>query len=350
MKNVFAVVLSLLLLISVSNAKDEVSVKKITDKSASFIIKTDTKRTILVLHSANETPLNPNEVKESSLMQETVDINEIKPIKNKYYVVFDGAQSLIPITIKGLLPKNKYTLSIYKSKDKDYDISQHNFSTLAEEPTKQASGIAFRQPTETNMELVWVNGNGENRIVVASKGKSIAQLPQDGKWVPANPKFGAPESKIGENAYVVYAGPKNECKVENLEPATIYSFQVFEYNGSSESVNYITTNLSGNPRWKMTAIPTPKMLPAKNIHEIGCVLAWEGSPNVLKYILDIAYDEKFTRFAELYENADVGDITEIEVLDLDPNEDWYVRVRALGDGSQSDYSKPLVIKKGDRKK
>ena len=348
MKTIVVYLLSFMLLFNYSFAKNEILTKKISDKSASFVINTDTKRTVVVLHPASDAAISAKEIKQSSIMQESVDISEIKPFKGNYCIVFDGMQSVIPITLKGLQAKTQYILSVYKPDTKDEVLAQHKFSTLAEEPIKQASGIAFRQPTETSIELIWVNGNGEKRIVIASKGKSVVSQPEDGKTYSSNSKFGSNESKIGDNAFVVYSGTKNECKVENLEPSTIYSFQVFELNGSGESTNYLTSTLFGNPRWKMTAIPAPELLPAKNVHEIGCVLSWKGSPNVQKYILDIAYDEGFTRFAEFYENADIGDITEIEVIDLNPNENWFVRVKAIGEGSQSEYSNILKVKKGDK--
>ncbi len=348
MEKTIVYLLSLLLLINYSFAKNEILTKKISEKSASFVINTDNKRTVVVLHPASDAAINAKDLKQGSIMQESVDISEIKPFKGNYYIVFDGMQSVIPITLKGLQAKTQYMLSIYKPDAKEDVSTQHKFSTLAEEPTKQASGIAFRQPGESSIELIWVNGNGEKRIVVASKGKSIGGMPEDGNEYNSNSKFGSSDSKINDNAFVVYAGTKNECKVENLEPSTVYSFQVFEYNGSGEATNYITSALSGNPRWKMTAIPAPDLFPAKNVHENGCILSWIGSPNIQKYILDIAYDEKFTRFAEYYENADVGDITEIEVIDLDPNENWFVRVKAIGEGTQSEYSKTLKVKKGEK--
>lgn len=346
--------LSILLLIisiafNLTYAKNEINVKKINEHSASFIINTDAKRTILILHPASDSPLELSELKQSNLMQESIDIAQLKPISKQYYVVFDGMQNVIPITIKGLQSKSNYTLSLYKPESNKASTNQYQFTTLAEEPKKPASGIAFRQPTETSIEMVWTNGDGEKRIVIASKGKSIAKMPNDGDYFQANSKFGSVESKIDDNAYVVYSGVRNECKVENLDPATIYCFQVIELNGDGKSANYLTSTSATNPRWKMTAIPAPVLYPAKQVHENGCILSWKGSPNVQKYILDIAYDEKFTRFAELYENADVGDITEIEVLDLDPSQDWYVRVKALGEGSQSEYSKTLKVeKKGEK--
>lgn len=349
MKKLSILLLIITLAFNITYAKNEINVKKINERSASFIVNTDSKRSVLVLQPASDSPLEFKEIKQTSLMQETVDLSQIKPISKQYYVVFDGVQNVIPITVKGLQPKTDYVLTLYKPEGEKVNTNQYKFTTLAEEPKKSASGIAFRQPTETSIELVWTNGDGEKRIVVASKGKTVAKIPADGESYSANSKFGSAESILAENAYVVYSGVRNECKVENLEPATIYSFQVIELNGEGKSTNYLVSTSATNPRWKMTAIPAPVLLPAKNVHEIGCVLSWKGSPNVQKYILDIAYDEKFTRFAELYENADVGDITEIEVLDLDPTQDWFVRVKAIGEGSQSEYSKTLKVEKKERK-
>ncbi len=326
------------------SAKNEIVVKKLGESSASFIVNSDNNRTLLVLYPTTEMLPPLEKVAKQELPKESVDISNLKPIKNNAYIVFDGVQSTIPLTLKGLKPNSGYFLSLVKPEDSKFTPISLEFATIAPEPKKQSRGIAFRQPTENSVELLWANGDGENRIVVVTKGRTQVEPPLDGKEYKASPKFGAAESKIGNASFVVYSGVKGECKVENLAPATVYTFQVFEVNGKGKSSNYLTESASANPRIKMTAIPAPQMLPAKEVSETGCIIAWKGSEGVEKYVLDIAYDENFTRFADTYENSDIGKIEEIEVVELDPNENWYVRVKAYGEGTESQYSKTLKIK------
>lgn len=343
MKKIIFVFMLLICTSTLFSAKNEIIVKKLGENSASFIVNSDESRTLLVLYPATEMLPTLEKIAKQELATESIDISNLKSIKNNAYIVFDGVQSSIPLTIKGLKSNSAYFLSIVKPADSKFKPVSIEFSTVAPEPKKQTKGIAFRQPTENSIELVFSNGDGESRLVVASKGKSDVEVPVDGNEYKASAKFGSAESKIG-NSFVVYSGNKSECKVENLDAATVYNFQVFEFNGKGKSANYLASKEAGNPRNKMTAIPAPKMLPAKEVTESGCIIAWKGYETIEKYTIDIAYDENFTRFADTYENADVGNIEEIEVVELDPKENWYVRVKAYGEGTESRYSETLKIK------
>ncbi len=344
MKNI-AFLLAFLLLSGCANAENnKIQVKKLGETSASFIINSDDTRTVLVLYPTSEMLPEFDASAKFDVQTESVDLAQLKPIKNNAYVVFDGVQSMIPLTIKGLNANSGYYLTMLKPNQKNFKKIDFEFATIAPEPTKQAGSIAFRQPTENSIELLWTNGNGEGRIVIVSEGQNKPELPQDGIFYEPSQKFGDPKAKIGEHTYVVFAGKKNDLKVEGLKPATNYHFQVIEFNGSGKSVNYLTDLATGNPRNKMTTIPPPKVLPAADVHDIGFTARWEGFDGVEKYIIDIAYDEDFTKFAETYEGADVGDITEIEVIDLDKRSNWFFRVRAVGEGTVSPYSETLKVK------
>jgi len=344
MKNI-AFLLVFLLLSGFANAENnKIQVKSLGENSVSFIINSDVSRTLLVIYPTTEMLPDFDAAGKFEVKTESINLLNLKPIKNNAYVVFDGVQSLIPITIKGLNHNSGYFITMLKPDNKNFKKINFEFATLASEPTKQAGNIAFRQPTENAIELIWTNGNGEGRIVVVSEGKNKPELPKDGTPYVANAKFGDPKSKIGKHTFVVFSGKKNDMKVDGLKPATNYIFQVFEFNGENKSVNYLTDLTTGNPRNKMTIIPPPKVLPVADVHEIGFTARWEGIEGVEKYVIDIAYDEQFTKFADTYEGADVGDITEIEVIDLDTKSNWFFRVRAFGEGTVSHYSETLKVK------
>lgn len=329
--------------VNLNASNNAVNIKKLGETSASFVVNSDKSRTVLVLYPTTEMLPQLDLSKKLNLTTESVDLSKMKPIKNNVYVVFDGVQSAIPLTIKGLKASSGYMLTMLKPEVKDFKQIDVEFATVAPEPKSQAKGLAFRQPTENAIGLLWANGDGEGRILVVSKGDKKIELPQDGKEYKPG-KFGEASAKIGEHSYVVFSGKKNEFKIENLEAATMYNFQLFEFNGTGKSTNYLTESNSGSARSKMTAIPAPEVLPAKDVHEIGFTASWKSKGKVEKYLIDIAYDEAFTKFAETYENADVGNIEEIEVIDLDKNKPWFFRVRALGDGTMSPNSKTLKVK------
>ncbi len=336
---IFAMLFNTLLL---SAADYEIAPKKIGETSASFIVKSDDSRTILLLYPSTEMAPNVDFSKANDISKESVDLSNLKAVKNNAYVVFDGTSTIIPITIKSLKANSGYFLTMMKPSVKNFKPITYEFSTVAPEPKAQAKGIAFKQPTENTISLIWTKGDGAARIVVASKSVAKIDPPQEGLEYKSSSKFG--ESKIGIHSFVVYSGTGTECKVENLEAGTTYNFQVFEFNGKGKSTNYSLVTNSGNPRAKSTAIPPPVMLAAKDVSEIGFVAKWKGTGTIEKYILDIAYDEKFTNCAPTYKDSDVGDIEEIEVTDLDPQKDWYIRVKAVSEGAQSQYSKVMKVK------
>jgi endonuclease G len=111
----------------------------------------------------------------------------------------------------------------------------------AAEPTTPASNVTFTNVSSTSLTVNWTNGNGSGRIVVAKQGAPVDAVPVDGTSYTANTAFGSGSTTGGDN-FVVFAGSGSGVTVTNLQPSTNYYFAVFEYNGFSTSVNYLTTN------------------------------------------------------------------------------------------------------------
>lgn len=128
-----------------------------------------------------------------------------------------------------------------------YTFSIVGIGTLAAEPTVHASDMLFADITNVSMTVSWVNGNGANRILVAKADNPVAGTPADGTPYTANSAFGSGNT-IAAGEFVVYNGSGTSVTVTALSPGTTYHFTVFEYNGSSISINYYTggTPLSGS--------------------------------------------------------------------------------------------------------
>ena len=130
---------------------------------------------------------------------------------------------------------------------------------LVPKPTTQASNLMITQPFASTLQLTWTNGNGTSRLVVGRDGGSVNQAPVDGVTYAASSSFSLGASLSGN--YVVYNGSGNSVTVTDIQPATIYGFFVFEYNGTIGLENYLVSNALGNPA---SSDITPPVVSAPN--------------------------------------------------------------------------------------
>jgi len=121
------------------------------------------------------------------------------------------------------------------------------------EPTLHATGMSFTNVTTNSMTVSWNNGNGGARIVVAREGSPVTFTPVDGTNYTASSDFLA-ATDLGSGNKVVFNGSGNTFNFTSLTENTNYFFQVFEYNGSGASADYLTSGspLTGN-RWTLKA-------------------------------------------------------------------------------------------------
>ena len=109
------------------------------------------------------------------------------------------------------------------------------------EPTANASNLVFSTISNRQMNVSWDNGDGAKRLLVARHTDAVADAPDDGSNYVADAGFllGDP---IG-TGYTVYNDSGDNETVTNLTPGETYCFAVYEYNGSSIAVNYLTNSV-----------------------------------------------------------------------------------------------------------
>ncbi|MEJ5245484.1 MAG: right-handed parallel beta-helix repeat-containing protein [Bacteroidota bacterium] len=126
----------------------------------------------------------------------------------------------------------------------------------------QATQINWINWGRTQITFNWTNGNGNGRIVVATKQGSWpvnAFVPQNNVYYDADPLFGNVSTKHtvdGNDYYVVYNGTGNgPVTVTGLERLQNYTFHVFEYNQNGGTIIYNTSSelLANNPRTRQTS-------------------------------------------------------------------------------------------------
>ncbi|HMP76149.1 MAG TPA: autotransporter-associated beta strand repeat-containing protein [Kiritimatiellia bacterium] len=180
------------------------------------------------------------------------------------FVVSNGSGS--SVTVTGLTANTVYHFRVYEyngtAGNEDYLTSTASGNpasrtTLAAEPTTQASVVTFSSVGTTSMGVSWTDGNGANRLVIAREASAPSSGPVDGTSYTADSDFSGGGSSLG-GGKVVYQGSGSSFTLSGLTAATRYYIQVFEYNGSGLALNYFTNTASGNPgdRYTLSTEPT----------------------------------------------------------------------------------------------
>lgn len=132
-------------------------------------------------------------------------------------------------------------------------------------PTIAASNLTITKVDGKTLYLSWTNGNGQRRIIVAKKGSDVTATPANGTDYNANASFGLGQ-QLGAGEYVVYDDNFNAAIVTNLDPATVYYFKVFEYDGTGANTAYLTSSFASvNGSTAITPAVQAQMLPVSNI-------------------------------------------------------------------------------------
>jgi hypothetical protein len=176
-------------------------------------------------------------------------------------VVYVGSGSQVDIT--GLNPNTAYHVALYEYAGSGPDINYQQDSpgtgststTVAAEPTVQATGIYFATRNQASVVLNWTNGNGTARMVVMREGAATTWTPTDGVTYTANANFGSAVDR-GDGNKVVYLGSGTNQTVSGLSAATQYAVTVFEYNGSAGAENYLLTDAPSATAFTLSTLPS----------------------------------------------------------------------------------------------
>jgi PKD-like domain/Concanavalin A-like lectin/glucanases superfamily/FG-GAP-like repeat/IPT/TIG domain/Secretion system C-terminal sorting domain len=213
------------------------------------------------------------------------------------YVVYNTTGS--SLTVSGLSPATDYTAAAYAYNGlfgaqnyRTSAIPTDGFTTLASQPTANASLLNFRDIEDDAMTISWLNtattaGGGTNHLVLMSTSP-VADLPSDGVVYIGNNNYGT-GSAIGQS-FVVYNGTGNAFRVSNLSMETQYYIRVFEYNGGlgtyNPTTNYLTSTYLSGQQFSNTTHPG---LAASNITFTGVTantvtVNWTGGGGTNKII------------------------------------------------------------------
>jgi hypothetical protein len=154
-------------------------------------------------------------------------------------------------TITGLQQGGEYHFALFESNGLNGPVYQTNNPAIASaetssRPTIPASNLTFTSIEGNSMRISFNRGDGAGRIIIARAGSAVTAQPADGVIYSANQNFGQGD-EIAPGQFVLYSGSANSVDIQNLLPANIYYFSVFEYSGSGSNRQYLLSSfLSGN--------------------------------------------------------------------------------------------------------
>ncbi len=203
---------------------------------------------ILVAHAGSAVDTNPND----GVSYTANSFGNGSQLGVGNYVVGSG---LSPIIVTGLSPGVLYYFEIFEFNgfggSENYNLSppatgtnQGSVTTLSVSPTVQSSGINFTSVTNNSLVLNFTPGDGASHLVVASKNGPLSAVPSDGSSYTANSQFGL-GGALG-SGFVVGNGV-GPITITGLSTATLYYFQIFDFNGSGGTEKYLTVSSSNNP-------------------------------------------------------------------------------------------------------
>lgn len=132
--------------------------------------------------------------------------------------------------------------------------AQAQVPVVTPKPTTPSSAVVFTAASANSLTISWTKGNGANRVVVARAENPVDSVPKDGSTYTASAVFGE-GSDLGSNQYIVFNGSGSTVEVTNLNPATVYHFAVFEYNGSN-GLSAFLNNAARADRTTLAAKPS----------------------------------------------------------------------------------------------
>lgn len=268
-------------------------------------------------------------------------------------------------SVTNLQPGMQYFFSFYEfngSSQPQYKIPAFTASvTTRSVPTIAASNLVISKADGKELDLAWTNGNGQRRIIVCKKGSAITGVPVDGTDYAANSIFGQ-GSQLGAGEYVVFDDNFNEAAITGLDPASLYFFKIFEYDGSGSTTAYLTASfasISGS-----TAV-TPTLqasnLTTNNITGTSLKLSFTNGNGRARIIIarkNAAVNtipENFTTYIDngaFGNGQDMGNgnfvisaatANNITVTNLEPNTTYHFAVFEFNGFNQPLYLSPAIV-------
>ncbi len=164
-----------------------------------------------------------------------------------------SAGNVTSYAVTGLSSNTTYYYRIRANNTSGASTSSNTISqsTLSNEPSAPASNLNFSALTTSSFTVAYTAATGtvSGYLAVRKSGSApITATPVDG----ASYTLG---STLGDGT-IAYVGPTLTFNQSGLSAGTKYYYQIYPYNGSGGSINYLTTSPLAGSRTTLIAEPT----------------------------------------------------------------------------------------------
>ena len=161
-----------------------------------------------------------------------------------YHLQNSDVGNVTSYSVTGLTAGETYYYVVRAYNDCGSESANSNEITVnlsCSDPTTEATSLSFPNTQTDQMDVSWTDGNGDNRIVVASTS-AITSTPADNTTYSADVNFGD-GATLNAGEFVVYAGSGSTFTMTGLNSDTQYFIKVFEYNCDGGNEQYLTSSL-----------------------------------------------------------------------------------------------------------
>ncbi len=176
------------------------------------------------------------------------------------YTVFNDVGNSLIVT--GLSAETTYYFSVYEYNGsggiENYLLTNPasgSVTTPDLEPTVQATNVQFSNISTTSFTVSCTKGNGAMRIIVVRSGSAVTANPVDNITYSASSVFGSGTS-VGTGNFTVYNDVGSSVTITGLSSEVTCYVNVYEFNGSAGTENYLTTNPATGSVLTLAAAPT----------------------------------------------------------------------------------------------
>jgi hypothetical protein len=178
-----------------------------------------------------------NNTGKTGMYEETIyGDNNSSTYTNRPYITFDGLvpDQIYNFRVHGYNGGN--STELYTADDSSFASYQH--TTLALQPTNQASSLTTSFVTDVSAVLNWTAGSGTKSVIFAGTSASaINQFPQDGSSLIANNDYSSNLSNLIGGAKVVYQGNGTSATITGLPSNTEMFYAVYTFSGNTANLN-----------------------------------------------------------------------------------------------------------------